>query len=296
MTRLLTSALVVIALAAGALSGEFLSEKPETHRIAGWIFRRGDLVAMFHHRGIFERERIADEVLQVSSGHGRADKGELERAMVALRGQFDGDRNFAAALRRNGAGRWQLREMMAGTLRGEAWIEQKLALPGPVDQDKARNYFQGHQAEFAQPLRIRPWHIFLAAPQGSDVIEAKRATMEELMRRLQSGEDFASLAAAVSEDEATKSRGGDLGFLASNRVPEEFWEAIENLPVNGPVTLVQSHLGFHAVQILEKRPARAMTFEEARPEIEQRLDGEKRRAAVARLQAQLERAAVLVGR
>jgi parvulin-like peptidyl-prolyl isomerase len=64
--------------------------------------------------------------------------------------------------------------------------------------------------------------------------------------------------------------------------------------VNGPVARVQSHLGFHAVQILEGRPARTMTFEEARPEIQQILAGEKRRAAVAQLRSQLAQQAMLV--
>jgi hypothetical protein len=291
MSRIVT---MVIALVAGVLTGELLSRKAETHKLAGRIFGRGDLVAMFHHRGIFDREMIADEVLHVSARPERVNNTELKRAMFALRGQFGDDRHVATALRAKGMWRWQLREMVADSFRGQEWIEKKIASQIYVSSDEARRYFDQHQPDFAQPLRLRPRHIFLAAPQGSDVIETKRAAMEEIMARLEAGEDFASLATELSEDEATKSRGGDLGFLARDRMPLEFWSAIENLPVNGPVARVQSHLGFHAVQMLEGRPARTMTFEEARPEIQQILAGEKRRAAVAQLPSQLAQQAMLV--
>lgn len=285
---------IVIALVAGVLTGEFLSRRAETHKFAGRIFGRGDLVAMFHRRGIFDREMIAGEVLQVAARQERVNNTELKRAMFALRGQFGDDRNFATALRVNGMWRRQLREMVADCFRGQEWMEKKIASQIYVSSDETRRYFDQHQTDFAQPLRLRPRHIFLAAPQDSDVIETKRAAMEEIVARLEASEDFASLTAELSEDEATKSHGGDLGFLARDRAPLEFWSAIENLPVNGPVARVQSHLGFHAVQILEVRPARTMTFEEARPEIQQILAGEKRRAAVAQLRSQLAQEAVLV--
>jgi foldase protein PrsA len=294
MNRLLTMVLAAVTLTAGALAGEFLSTTAEVHKFAGWIFRRADLVAMFHHRGIFDRKLIADDVLQVSAAHERVKRGELERALFALRGQFDGDRKFAAALWANGIWRWQVHEMIGDVFRGEGWLEERIAPQLHVSSDEARSCFDQHQPDFSQPLRLRVRHIFLAAPQGTDVIEAKHAAMQEIMARLQQGEDFNALATELSEDEATKSRGGDLGFFASDRVPPEIWSAVENLPVNGPVTMVQSHLGFHAVQVLDSRPPRAMTFEEARPEIEQLLADDKRGAAVAEMRDQLAREALLV--
>ncbi len=296
MKRAVTLALAVIALLAGALTGEFLSRMPAFHRLLGRIFGRGELVAMVDHRGVFDSGLIADEVLRGSAAHAPMNERELNRAMFALRGQFGDDRNFAAALRNQGIWKWQMRRMVADVLRGEEWIENRLARQTSFRDDEARRYFEEHQADFAQPLRIRSRHIFLAAPQSSENTETKRAAMEEIIARLNRGEDFAALAAVVSQDEATKSRGGDLGFLAANRVPAEFWSAIEMLRVNAPAALVQSHLGFHAVQVLEVRPPHPMTFEEAQPEIEQVLARNDRREAVQVIREELARQAVLVSR
>jgi PPIC-type PPIASE domain len=290
----LTTALALLALGAGALAGEFLSRTPAVHRLAGRAFGRGELVAMVDRRGIFDRDSIADEVLRVSARATPVNKAVLEKAIFALHGEFDGDGKFVATLRANGIWPRQLCGLLTGVLRGDSWLEQKIAPEIGVTTEETQHFFEQH--DFLQPLRLRARHIFLAAPQGSDVIETKRVAMQGIISRLQNGEDFASLAATLSEDEASKSHGGDLGFLASNRVPPEFWNGIENLPVNGPATLVQSHLGFHAVQILDVRSARAMTFEEARPEIAQQLAAEKRLAAVGQKHDQLAREAILVKR
>ena len=47
--------------------------------------------------------------------------------------------------------------------------------------------------------------------------------------RLAGGEDFATLAAQNSEDEATKLRGGDLGYFSADRMPPDFVEAAAKL-------------------------------------------------------------------
>jgi PPIC-type PPIASE domain len=293
MNSLMTIILVSVALGAGGLTGDFFSNTIALHKLAGWFFHRGHLVAIFRHRGIFERESIPDDVLQVRAAREHVNRGELMGVMLALSGQFESGQKFAIALRENGIWCWQFRQMVAGVLRGENWLEEKIAPQIHISADEARRYFDEHQSDFALPLRLRPRHIFLAAPPGSDVIEEKRSAMEQIMARLQNGEDFASLAAELSEDEASKAHGGDLGFL-SNRIPPDFWNAIENLPVNGPVRLVHSHLGFHAVQIIDARAPRMMTFEEARPEIEQLLNNCKRRQAVNQADNQLAREAALV--
>ncbi len=283
MKAAVTLAIAAVALVAGALTGEFLLRMPALHRFLGRICGRGELVAMVHHRGVFEGDVIEQEVLRVSAPNAPVDEQQLTRAMFALRGEFGDERNFAGALRSNGMWKWQLRRMVTDVFRGEEWIENRLAGQTNVSDREARRYFKEHPTDFAQPLRICARHIFLAAPQGSKTVEAKRAAMQQIVVRLNRGEEFAALAAAVSEDDATKSRGGNLGFVAAKRVPAEFWSTLEMLPVNAPAALVESHLGFHAVQVLDVRPPRTMSFEEARPDIDRLLAGRKRREAVQAL-------------
>jgi peptidyl-prolyl cis-trans isomerase SurA len=218
----------------------------------------------------------------------RGNRVELERDLAALQSQFLNPAEFRAALRASGISEGAVTRMLLSAVRGEQWLEDQIRVRIAVSRDEARRYFDRHPVKFMEQPRLHVRHIFLAAPDGSapELIEAKRRAVQDLVARLRRGEDFVQLAAA-SEDEATKNRGGDLGFLAANRIPSEFFSAVEKLPASSPPVLVQTHLGFHAVQIVEVSPGRAMTFEEVLPEISAQISAEKRRNAVNEIQSQL---------
>jgi parvulin-like peptidyl-prolyl isomerase len=213
------------------------------------------------------------------------------RVLAALRNQFADDRQFRAALHHSGVSQRTLRRTLADTIRGEEWIENQIASQVAVSDAEVQKYFEQHQAEFKQPTRIRARHIFLAAPEGSapEVTQAKQQAILDIAVRLGRGEDFTELAALVSEDEASKTRGGDLGFFAANRMPAEFFEAAEQLTPNAPPRFLQSHLGFHALQVTDVHPARPLTLADVTPEITALIAAEKRRTAVAALESDLAR-------
>jgi len=305
--------LALIAIGAGTLASDWLARLPVVHEVAGQVFQRGKLIALVGQSGVFEadlgarlrekqfcagredsdeaervalrEELIAGEALPTNA----VTTNESERALVALRNQFADDRQFRVALQHSGVSQRTLRRALAEAIRGEAWIENQIASQIAVSDAEIQNYFEQHQAEFMQPIRIRARHIFLAAPEGStpELMQTKQRTILDVAVRLGRGEDFGELAAAVSEDEASKTHGGDLGFFAANRMPKEFFEAAEQLLPNGPPRFLQSHLGFHALQVTDVHPARPLTLAEATPEISALIAAEKRRRVVAALESEL---------
>jgi Parvulin-like peptidyl-prolyl isomerase len=302
--------LALIAIGAGALASYWLARLPVVHEVAGQIFQRGKLIALVRQRGVFEadlgarlrekqfcagredsdgvalrEELIAGEALPTNA----VTTNESERALVTLRNQFADDRQFRVALQRSGVSQRTLRRALAEAIRGEAWIENQIAAQVAVSDTEIQNYFEQHQAEFMQPTRIRVRHIFLAAPEGSapELMQAKQHAILDIAVRLGRGEDFGELAAAASEDEASKTHGGDLGFFAANRMPAEFFEAAEQLSPNSPPRFLQSHLGFHALQVTDVHPARPLTLAEATPEISALIAAKKRGSVVAALESEL---------
>jgi parvulin-like peptidyl-prolyl isomerase len=75
----------------------------------------------------------------------------------------------------------------------------------------------------------------------------------DILNRLQSGEDFAALAAAHSRDITTRERGGDLGWFIDGQLLEpaltQVAFAIEPGQMAGPVA---TSLGYHIVEVLER--------------------------------------------
>ncbi len=303
----------LFAIAAGAVTGGWLVRLPAVHQVAGQIFQRGKLIALVRQSGVFEAD-LGARIREKQFCAGREDSDETERvalreelmanealptngvttngsdrALVALRNQFADDRQFRATLQRSGVSQRTLRRALAEAIRGEEWIENQIASQVAVSDTEVQKYFEQHPAEFVQPTRIRARHIFLAAPEGSapELMQAKQHAILDIAVRLGRGEDFGELAAAVSEDEASKTHGGDLGFFAANRMPAEFFEAAEQLVPNAPPRFLQSHLGFHALQVTDVHPARPLTLAEATPEITALIAAEKRHSAVSGLESEL---------
>jgi parvulin-like peptidyl-prolyl isomerase len=91
------------------------------------------------------------------------------------------------------------------------------------------------------------------------------------------------LALEASEDEASKSRGGDLGYVSEGRIPAEFVAEVRKLRVGETSKPFRSRLGFHVAQLTEIKPSRVLTFAEARGEIAAAIANERRAAGVARI-------------
>lgn len=75
----------------------------------------------------------------------------------------------------------------------------------------------------------------------------------EVLERLRNGEDFAALAAELSQDVTTRDQGGDLGWFIDGELLEPALStvafSIEPGQIAGPVS---TRLGYHIVQTLEK--------------------------------------------
>jgi parvulin-like peptidyl-prolyl isomerase len=103
-----------------------------------------------------------------------------------------------------------------------------------------------------------------ASPEALATAEAKaRAAFE----RLQAGEDFAKVAAELSDDAGSKADGGDLGFFRRGQMVKAFEDAAFSLSAGELGEPVRSDFGFHVIRVEEKREAQLRTYEEVREEL-----------------------------
>ncbi|MGB3905256.1 MAG: peptidylprolyl isomerase [Anaerolineae bacterium] len=79
-----------------------------------------------------------------------------------------------------------------------------------------------------------------------------RERAEEVLARLQGGEDFAFLAREYSEDISSRESGGDMGFFPRGVMPAEVEDGAFSLDVGEISEIIESPFGFHILQVLEK--------------------------------------------
>ena len=138
------------------------------------------------------------------------------------------------------------------------------------DPDRIKKLYEQNRARYDQKRKVRVRHVLARVPQGGDEGAAKKK-IEEAAARAKKGEDFAKLAAALSEDENSKARGGDLGFVSEGLFDEVFAKAALALEPGQLSDPVRTQSGWHLVKAEEVVPARTVTLEQARLDIAREL-------------------------
>ncbi|MDQ7006477.1 MAG: peptidyl-prolyl cis-trans isomerase [Acidobacteriota bacterium] len=138
-----------------------------------------------------------------------------------------------------------------------------------VSDEEIRKYYEENPQLFTRPEERRASHILIKVEPDADeaTVEKARAQAESLAARARSGESFATLAAAHSDDPGSKAQGGDLGWFARGRMVPEFDDAVfgmEKGAIEGPV---RTAFGFHVIQLVDVREPGTRPLEEVREQI-----------------------------
>ncbi len=108
----------------------------------------------------------------------------------------------------------------------------------------------------ASTVEINLSQILIAVPEGATDAQLAplQAKAQRALERARAGEDFAQLARELS-DAPDRSNGGQLGLRSTDRYPELFVNAAQNLRTGGLAGPVRSGAGFHVLKVIEKRQA-----------------------------------------
>lgn len=129
---------------------------------------------------------------------------------------------------------------------------------------EVERYHREHMDEFSAAELVRASHI-LISPRDStpEADRDARARADSLLGRLREGEDFADMAARVTDDIATKENGGDLGtFGRGAMLPEVERAAFAMRPGDLSSEPVGSPEGYHLIKVREYVPIFALPLAE----------------------------------
>lgn len=90
---------------------------------------------------------------------------------------------------------------------------------------------------------------------------------QEVLEKVNAGEDFSELAKEYSEDPGSASRGGDLGWFGRGAMVPAFEEAAFALESGQTSDLVETDFGYHIIKVNDKRETEVEGQEESVEEI-----------------------------
>jgi parvulin-like peptidyl-prolyl isomerase len=130
--------------------------------------------------------------------------------------------------------------------------------------------------------------------KGVNVAEddAAREKAEAVRKRLEAGEPFAQLASTVS-DSGSKANGGLIGPIARTDLSPELLKEIDPLKVGEMTQVLRTTRGYQIIKLENRTDQKVKTLDEARPEIADRLAGEKQRGHMVQYLRQLRAQAII---
>lgn len=100
-------------------------------------------------------------------------------------------------------------------------------------------------------------HIFISFKTANGFVDtlAAQRKRDEIIKRLQKGEDFMAVAEQTSDDPAASKNKGDLGYITVFTLPYDFENAIYNTAVGKYSAPIRSKIGYHIFKNLGERKA-----------------------------------------
>ncbi|MEZ5312903.1 MAG: SurA N-terminal domain-containing protein [Thermoanaerobaculia bacterium] len=147
-----------------------------------------------------------------------------------------------------------------------------------LSPEELQGYYDSHLDDYKQEEQVRARHILVKVDDKRSAAEAE-AQISTLRQRIEKGEDFGTIARAVSDDPASKTRGGDLGFFGRGRMIKEFEDAAFEAQPNQLVGPLRTSFGYHLLEVLEHRTAGQRPFSEVEGQVRARLAAERADAA-----------------
>jgi len=116
---------------------------------------------------------------------------------------------------------------------------------------------------------VRLSHILIEVPEkATDAqVAAAKERAAEAITRVRGGEDFAAVAAELSDEAATKGTGGELGWFERGALSPE-WEAVvfsmEKGETRGPIS---GPTGLHVFHVVEVKQTEIKSFDELKEQL-----------------------------
>ncbi|HEV8240103.1 MAG TPA: peptidylprolyl isomerase [Thermoanaerobaculia bacterium] len=182
---------------------------------------------------------------------------------------------------------------MAQSLAIQKLIDAEVKPAVKVSDEEAHRFYEQNPDRMKRPPQVRVRHLLVAVPQSAAAAQkqAARQKAEGLLARIKAGGDFAAIARESSDDTGSRNDGGLLPWFSRGEMVPPFEQAAFALKTGQTSGVVESPFGFHVLRLEDQRPAAAVPFEEAKPQIEQFLSRQQARELLDRKVAALRKAA-----
>ncbi|HEV2297973.1 MAG TPA: peptidyl-prolyl cis-trans isomerase [Candidatus Acidoferrales bacterium] len=137
-----------------------------------------------------------------------------------------------------------------------------------VSDAEIQAYYQTHIDDYKVDNRVHVEHILFKTLGKTDAeVALIKQTAQKIDEEAKHGGNFEDLAKKNSEDDNSKAKGGDIGWIVAGQTVPAFEQAAFGLPKSGVSDVIQTPYGFDIIKVLDKETAHTKPVAEVRDSI-----------------------------
>ncbi len=216
---------------------------------------------------------------------------EIEDQIKRLKEQNNvkSDEEFEKSLAASGLTLDRLRDQLRHSQTLQRVVGREVQAKVDLSDDALRLLYEREKDTWKIPEKAHLAEILIS--NGDDAGTAARKA-KQASDLLKGGAKFEAVVKDFS-DGATRSKGGDLGFVAKGELAADIDRAVFSLPVGAVSDPIQTRFGWHLVKVLEKVPVSYKPFADVKAELLKREQDTQFQKKLAEYLDKLKRDAVI---
>jgi len=145
-----------------------------------------------------------------------------------------------------------------------------------VTDEEIGEYYNKNRQDYEGQETVRIKQLLLLIPSNADktAIDKVKNEAMQLHKRVMDGESFDLLIVKYSQGPAA-AQGGDVGYVGKGTIIPEVEKVAFNIPLGKISEVIESSVGFHIIQVVDKKGAGLKPIAAVREEIRTKLEDEK---------------------
>ena len=257
---------------AGVFHGGFSSKKRLQRRPQA--FEKMIEKELFYQEAVKQGIEVDEQVI----------KAERDKTIKRL----GGEKQFKAALKNAGLTDAQYQQKLRKKHLVKRLITVEVKDKAQATDEEVKVYYEKNKEKFMRPEARRITHILISVKANATLQEreAKRAKAQEVIDKIEAGEDISVVAWDYS-DGPYRVKGGDMGLVHQGRLYPPLEKEVFQLESGRLSGIIETIYGYHIVRVEEVRPTEQLSLKDVYPKVQKELTEKKEKQLQEALTARL---------
>jgi len=192
--------------------------------------------------------------------------------LATIKKRFPSDAEFKKALDQMKLSESDIKSQIEKDMAIRELIDKQVAQKVVITDAQTKSYYDENPNMFEQPEQVKASHILIKVETDASETDKAKARIEivKIQKKLQNGEDFATLAKEFSQGPSS-AKGGDLGFFRRGQMVKPFEDAAFALKPNEVSDVVETRFGYHLIKVTERKTAQTIAYADVKDRLSQHL-------------------------